>query len=167
MKSRRAALVATTGLALAAALFAAPAGAQEAEFAPLDITPTSGPAGTSITVSGDDCGGEQAFNAFVQVYFANETDVLNAVETEIAETGSWSTQIQVPAGTDPAGTYSVFATCFVDNGEDVEVNLEYEEVAFDVTGDVVTPSQPAPTPAPAPTAAAPAAPVPGDPTFSG
>ena len=165
MKSRRAALVATTGLALAAALFAAPAGAQEAEFAPLDITPTSGPAGTSITVSGDDCGGEQAFNAFVQVYFADQTQVLDAVETEIAETGSWSTQIQVPAGTDPAGIYAVFATCFVDNGEDVDVDLQYEEVAFDVTGDAVTPSQPAPTPAP--TAAAPAAAVPGDPTFSG
>lgn len=166
MKSRRAALVASTGLALVAALIAAPAGAQEAEFAPLNITPTSGPAGTSITVSGDDCGGEQAFNAFVQVYFANETDILNAVETEIAETGSWSTQLPVPAGTDPAGTYSVFATCFIDNGEDVEVNLEYEEVAFDVTGDVVTPSQPAPE-APVLTPAAPAAPTPGDPDFSG
>jgi hypothetical protein len=165
MTIRRAALAASTGLALAAALFAAPAGAQEAEFLPLDITPTSGPAGTAITVSGDDCAPEQEFNAFVQVYFANETDVLDAVETEIGGDGSWSTQISVPDGTDPAGTYAVFATCFVDNGEDVEVNAEYEEVAFDVTGDVVVPPTLEPTPAPAP--AAPAAPVPGNPTFTG
>jgi hypothetical protein len=167
MKSRRAALVATTGLALAAALFAAPAGAQESEFAPLDITPTSGPAGTSITVSGDDCGGEQAFNAFVQVYFANETDVLNAVETEIAETGSWSTQIQVPPAPTPRAPTPSSRRASWTTARTSRSNLEYEEVAFDVTGDVVTPSQPAPTPAPAPTAAAPAAPVPGDPTFSG
>jgi hypothetical protein len=149
----RAALAASTGLALLAALVAAPAGAQESDFLTLDLTPSSGRAGTVITASGDDCAPAQAFNAFIQVYFADASDILDAVASEIADSGSWSVQIEVPAGTDPAGTYEVFATCFVNNGESTDVAAEYEGVPFDVTGDVVP--------------AAPAVPVPGDPTFTG
>ena len=54
MTIRRAALVATNGLALVAALVAAPAGAQEEDpdLLPLGIAPTRGPAGTAVTASG-------------------------------------------------------------------------------------------------------------------
>jgi hypothetical protein len=159
MTIRRAALAAFTGVALLATPVVAPAGAQEQEsdLLPLSITPTTGPAGTAVTAGGAGCAPQQAFNAFIQVYFADQIDVLNAAEGEISDNGTWSLEVTVPAGTDPAGTYSVFATCFVNNGEDVEVAAEYEAAPFDVTGDVITPGP----------QAAPAAPVPGDPTFTG
>ena len=159
MTIRRAALAAFTGVALLATLVVAPAGAQEQDPAllPLSITPTSGPAGTAVTASGAACAPQQAFNAFIQVYFAGQIDVLNAAEGEVSDNGTWSLQVTVPAGTDPAGTYSVFATCFVNNGEAVEVAAEYENSPFDVTGDAIAPGP----------QAAPASPVPGDPTFTG
>src|SRR5262245_24895580 len=155
MTLRRAALAAATGLALATTLVVAPAGAQqpepEPESLPLDLTPTSGPGGTVITASGADCAPQQAFNAFVQVYFAQGDQVVNSNVHEVSDIGTWSQHIQVPSDVDPAGTYSVFATCFVDLGEDTGRAAEYEAVPFAVSGP----------------AAAPASPVPGDPTFTG
>jgi len=155
MTLRRAALSAATGLALATTLVAAPAGAQQPEPAPeslpLDITPTSGPGGTVITASGTDCARQQAFNAFVQVYLAQGDQVVNSSVHDVSDNGTWSQQIQVPGDADPAATYSVFATCFVDLGDDTDRVAEYEAVPFAVSGP----------------AAAPASPVPGDPTFTG
>lgn len=153
MTLRRAALAAATGLALATTLVAAPAGAQQPAPEPLalDITPTSGPGGTVITASGADCARQQAFNAFVQVYFAQGDRVVNSSVHDVSDNGTWSQQIQVPGDADPAATYSVFATCFVDLGDDTDRAAEYEAVPFALSGP----------------AAAPASPVPGDPTFTG
>jgi hypothetical protein len=153
MTVRRAAVAAATGLALVATLVAAPAGAQqpEPESLPLDITPTSGPGGTVITASGADCARQQAFNAFVQVYFAQGDQVLNSSVHEVSDNGTWSQQIQVPGDASPAATYSVFATCFVDAGDDTDRAAEYEAVPFAVSGPE----------------AAPAAAVAGDPSFTG
>ena len=153
MTLRRAALAVATGLALATTLAAVPAGAQQPtpEPLPLDITPTSGPGGTVITASGADCARQQTFNAFVQVYLAQGGQVVNSGVHDVSDTGTWSQQIQVPGDADPAATYSVFATCFVDLGDDTDRVAEYEAVPFAVSGP----------------AAAPASPVPGDPTFTG
>jgi hypothetical protein len=157
MTPRWAALAASSGLALAATLVVAPADAQqpEPELQPLAITPTSGPGGTVITASGADCARQQPFNAFVQVYFADEDQVLTAAQGTISDNGTWSQDIQAPGDANPATTYSVFATCFVDTGESTERAGEYEAVTFAVS---------AATPGPE---AAPASPVPGDPTFTG
>ena len=159
MTVRRVALAASTGLALAPTLVAAPASAQEQapELPPLTITPTSGPGGTVITASGADCARQQAFNAFIQVYFADEDEILNAAEGAISDNGTWSQPIQVPGDADPAATYMVFATCFVDSGQGTDPVAEYEDAPFVVSGAVVAPGQ----------QAAPASPVPGDPTFTG
>ena len=104
-----------------------------------------------ITASGADCARQQAFNAFVQVYLAQGGQVVNSGVHDVSDTGTWSQQIQVPGDADPAATYSVFATCFVDLGDDTDRIAEYEAVPFAVSGP----------------AAAPASPVPGDPTFTG
>jgi len=155
MTRTRVALAASTGLALVATLVAAPADAQqpepEPELLPLTITPTSGPGGTVITASGGDCARQQPFNAFVQVYFTDEDEVLTAAEGTISDNGTWSQDIQVPVNADPAATYSVFATCFVDTGESTERAGEYQDQPFAVSGP----------------AAAPASPLPGDPAFTG
>lgn len=151
MTPTRVALAASTGLALVAMLVVAPADAQEPELLPLTITPTSGPGGTAITASGTDCARQQPFNAFVQVYFADEDEVLGAVETTVSDNGTWAQDIQVPADANPAAAYSVFATCFVDTGEGTERAGEYEGQPFAVSGPAATP----------------AVPVPDDPSFTG
>ena len=153
MTVRLAALAASTGLALAATLVAAPADAQEPEpeLLPLTITPTSGPGGTVIRASGTDCAPLQPSAAFIQVYFADEDEVFAAVEGTVWDNGTWLREIPVPGDANPTAAYSVFATCFVDIGDSTERAAEYEAQPFSVSGP----------------AAAPAAPVPGAPVFTG
>ena len=178
MNIRRMAAVGTAGLLGAAILAAGPAGAQEGgELAPLTIDPTSGPGGTAISVSGADCLEEGAAPVSFAYLFRfdgsefTEDDILDTVEVDAADDGTWAAWLTMPAGFDPEGLYLVSATCFV--GED-QVVVDYDAVEFDLTGaapsepPVVTPPAdipPAVPVAPAPARAATA--VRAQPTFTG
>jgi hypothetical protein len=154
--SRRAAAVAVACAAAGAlALSVAPAGAQDPGSPALTVSPTSGPAGTVIAVSGGGC------TETIQVYLAIGTsfpsspaDVAATTGTEASGAGDWQTSIAVPAGLDPAGTYSVTARCYISAGEQSQTKFTYGIVPFDVTGDSTTPSTVPPTVPPT---------VPGDP----
>jgi hypothetical protein len=132
---------------------------------PLDVSPTSGPPGTVITVRGEECIPPQGVT-FVEVDMFNETaqqSVAHHVDEEAA--GSWSAQLTVPAGVDPDDAFVVIANCFFLGPEDDPILIvRYERVDFDVTEAPTTTTPPA---APAPAPAAPAKPVEAKPTFTG
>jgi hypothetical protein len=169
MNIRRMAAVGTAGLLSAAVLAGSPAGAQEGgEFAPLTVDPTSGPAGTAISVSGADCLEEGAAPVGFAVLFRfdddeTDDDILDTAEVDAADDGTWATSLTMPAGLDPEGVYVVTATCFV--GED-QVVVDYEGVEFDLTGAAPT-EPPADTPPAAPAPAPAATAVRAQPTFTG
>jgi hypothetical protein len=137
---------------------------------PLEVSPTSGPPGTVISIQGVNCistaTGSPA--AIVNIELVGES---GQASTSVAhfdvddDTGAWSTQLAVPAGADPDDTFVLTAVCAALGPEDNHIFVfEYLPVDFDVT------APPAPTtPPPTPTAppAPPAQPIPGDPTFTG
>ena len=88
----------------------------------LDITPTSGRAGTVITVSGTECGAET-----VDVIFgsAQDGEAASREDVPVADDGSWSTTITVPGDARAEQDYAVNADC----GGDF-----YGAVLFDVLG---------------------------------
>jgi hypothetical protein len=167
----------SAGIGAAAVLVAAPAGAQEPPELPLSVEPTTGGAGTVITVSGDGCTSENPEDApevdFIladEVFFFGEGEGVVADEDLVqAEDGTWSGQLTVPADVDPDLSWFVSALCFSGPGEDAEVLAVYEIVEFDVTGPPTTPTTP-PSTTPPPTTppeAPPAAPVTEEPDFTG
>jgi hypothetical protein len=172
MNMRRAAITAiaaTAAVATSALIAGVPAGAQEGEL-PLSVSPTSGSAGTLVTISGAGCVTE-AGPGDVEVYLFNEGEEEPAVVIDgivpDAE-GNWQTQGPV-LPTDPIGIHPISATCFESPESDVVV-ADYEFVDFEVTAPPTTtppttapPSQP-PVEEPE---AAPATPVPAHPTFTG
>jgi hypothetical protein len=99
---RRKIAAAALALASAVVLFATPAYGVTA-----NVSPTSGPPGTVITISGSGCPGN---TRFVRVILTDRQR--NAVGHEIDVTGSaaWSTTITVPS-TFPAGPYFVDVEC--------------------------------------------------------
>lgn len=185
MRKSRVAAVAV-GVVASVLLAGAPAGAQEGEppELPLTVTPTSGPAGTVVTVSGGDCVAEdETFVEFALLTVDNESPegpelVLVAREDAVpAEDGSWSGELTVPEGVDPDAVYYVSAVCGVEIGEEEAEGIAwYDYIEFDVTGG--QPTTPPPTVDPgvlppvtppvavAPTAA-PAVAVVAQPTFTG
>jgi len=82
----------------------------------LDVSPTTGPAGTVVTVSGDNCsdassrgsitGGGDSF--FAVIYFEAGDQSVDAPATG----GSWTQDLTVPGDT-AVGTYAIKALCFV------------------------------------------------------
>ena len=170
MNITRMAAVGTAGLLSAAVLAGGPAGAQEGgEFAPLTVDPTSGPAGTVISVSGADCveEGVATVSSAILVRFDDsetEDDLLDIADVDAAEDGTWATSLTMPAGLDPEGVYLVTAACLVAESEQLVV--DYEVVEFDLTGAAPT-EPPADTPPAAPAPAAAATPVRAQPTFTG
>jgi hypothetical protein len=171
MNIRRMAAVGTAGLLSAAILAAGPAGAQEGgELAPLTVDPTSGPAGTVISVSGADCLDEGVATVSSAYLFRfdgdepTEDDLLDIVDVDAEEDGTWAASLTMPAGLDPEGVYLVSATCFLADSE--QIVIDYEAVEFDLTGAAPT-APPADTPPPALTPAPAAAPVRAQPTFTG
>jgi hypothetical protein len=169
MNIRRAAIAATAAVATSALIAGVPAGAQEGELLPISVTPTSGPAGTLVTISGAGCVTE-AGPGDVEVYLFNEG------EEEPAETiggivpdaeGNWQTQGPV-LPTDPIGVHPISATCFESPESDVVV-ADYDFAFFEVTAPPTT-TPPTTAPPSQPTVekpAAPATPVPAEPIFTG
>ena len=178
--------VAGAALLASVALAGGNAGAQEIPLSPLDVSPTSGPAGTTITVSGGSCattdeGLEPVAVAFVFLWDGelNDEDILNGELATPEADGSWTTSFTFPDGHDPEATYLVSGFC-VGEAADPANNVllaDYDAYDFDLTGPppteppVVTPPdlppaapvEPSDSPAPAPVAT----PVPGDPNVTG
>jgi hypothetical protein len=182
MNKRRVAIAAAGGAAVAALIVGAvPVGAQEEpSLLPVSVTPTSGPAGTVATLSGDGCigeGGPGDIEAYLWDPSTVEGDPPDLFWSgEVASDGTWTAGVEFE-GTDPLGIYFLSATCFVDP-ESSEIVADYDFVEFELTATDPTPApEPTPDPAPAPQptskptrapeAATPAAPVAGDPDYTG
>jgi hypothetical protein len=129
------------------------------EGPPLEVSPTSGPPGTAITVLGEDCDPPDGQIAHVDLF--NQTAQQSVAHDDVSvDDGqeSWSAELTVPAGVDPDDAFVVVASCLMLGSEqDLILAVRYAPVAWDVIG--------APTAPPAP--AAPATPVPAEPTFTG
>ena len=134
----------------------------------LEVSPTSGPPGTVITVQGEDCAPTEPPGLIaVLVFVSDATTQLAGIEVH-PDAGSWSAQLTVPQEVDPDEAITVTADCGVFNCPDCSLTLDfsYEPAAFDVIGPTTTapPTTTPPTPAgPAP----PAQPVVAEPTFTG
>lgn len=171
----RRAVIAAAGSAAAAALTfgAVPVGAQE-PFLPISATPTSGPAGTTVDVSGAGCTSEAGPGDLLAYMWGPtsgpEDSPIGAWAGTVATDGSWTAPVMFEAS-DPIGTYTISATCFVDPESDVVV-AEYDFVDFELTAAAPAPAPPAEQPAvepavaPAP-AAAPAPAVRSQPRYAG
>ena len=146
------------------------------ESIPFQYSPTSGPPGTVIEASGDDCG-LSALNEVVLVLSTpGEGSEIASATIPVTNEGDWSGTLTVPEGT-PPGDYDLQAFCTnkppegvgsqaVDPPANVEFTYQPDPGPFTVTG---APAPP-PTTAPAPTAPASAAPAPvvaGTPSFTG
>lgn len=159
MRTKRIAAIAAAGVATT--LLAVPPASAGDGFT---VTPTSGPAGTVISVSGTGCYEDGLPDTEVTISFGDGESV--GVSTMIIpdDNGAWSGQLTVPAGVDPAGEYAVGGYCWGEIlGDNGQMIREYASVAFDVTGDGPAPTTPEPTtpttqpgPGPEPT-------VPGEP----
>lgn len=158
------------------------AGVAEAADGQFILAPTSGPAGTVITVSDadGDCAeipdGAQEPAAIAAIFGAGE-EPLAVNGADLGPNGAFSIRLTVPAGV-PAGPLDVIVLCFEGNDEDEEPFFAFDERVFTVTAPVVTapvtprPAPTTPAPAPAPTTKAapkakPAAPVKAQPRFAG
>jgi hypothetical protein len=162
-KRTAAAIVAGAAAVLVAA---PPAGAGDG----FTVTPTSGPAGTVISVSGTGCYEEGLPDRHVSIILSDGEQASASSSVVPDDNGAWSGQLTVPAGADPAGTYQVYASCWGsilgDNGQEI---LAYGPVAFDVTGGGPAPTTPTTQPnEPTPTTQPPTEPtVPGEPETPG
>jgi hypothetical protein len=99
----------------------------------ITINPTSGPAGTVINVSGTACEADTVDVALGASSGQSGDTVANRDDVAVADDGTFTTTLTVPAGSDPALTYTVVATCGDDN---------YPGQAFDVTPTSTTPTTP-------------------------
>jgi cell division septation protein DedD len=107
------------------------------------VTPTSGPAGTVIAVSGTGCYEEGLPDRHVSIILTDGEQASASSSVVPEDNGAWSGQLTVPAGADPAATYEVYASCWGsilgDNGQEI---VSYGPVAFDVTGGGTQPTTP-------------------------
>jgi hypothetical protein len=159
----------------------------------MNVTPTTlTTAGGVLTVSGDGCGnfdgGEnysQDGQVTVELYKAGDEGgtVYSHNVAEVAEDGTWSTQLTVNPGVLEAGAYSVEAICIYDYLLDAKPanalpspgqnqgSVSYGKVGITVTAATTTTAAPTTT-APSttttePGGAAPATAVPAQPTYTG
>jgi hypothetical protein len=173
---------------VSALLAGVPAGAQSEEpvLLPLTVDPTSGPAGTVITVGGEQCGGvdDGLDNSAVMALLTPDPEdplsppfIVEIGEVAAGEDGSWTGEITVPEGVDPDAPHFVTALCLaaIPGEEEPEVVAEYDFVEFDVTGEEPTTPPPTveppvdvpPPPEPETPTAPPAVPVVAPPDFTG
>jgi hypothetical protein len=155
LRYRHVAGAASAALLASVALAAGPASAQEEEpLAPLAVAPTSGPAGTVISVSGDGCLLQEGQEGLIPTGDAvllriddavTDDDVVAENIVAAAPDGTWSTSLTVPEGLDPEAVYVVAAVCFgvAEPVENTVVLVEYEPILFDVLG---SPTEPPVTP---------------------
>lgn len=178
---------AAVAVAVAATVMCAGPAAAQPDDEPnvtLDVSPTSGAAGTVITVRGEDCDLTDVGLVAVLVNLEDEVPEIGDMEVYPDDAGSWTAQPAVPPDAAPGEELVVRAACGYFDSPTSEFTLvfAYEPVTFHVTGAPTTapprtappasappatgpPAGPAPEPAPAP--APPAEPVVAEPTFTG
>lgn len=119
----------------------------------MTVDPDSGPAGTTFTVSGDDCGyipsratDKQALDSWFVVNLWFEAGDQTATAPAGGEGMSWSHDFTVPDGT-PAGDYMITAECVYNNYDGaqkvaVEIPVQlygrYDDGTFTVTEPATT-----------------------------
>lgn len=119
-----------------------------AQLTDVSITPSSGPAGTAVTVAGTACRKRGSEPAQVQILAPTlGVDVVVPVDAN----GSWSTTFTAPSGR-AEGDHTISMTCVRASGSDA-----YAPVTFTLTA----PPAPTPTTEPPPTTAPPATTTPG------
>ncbi|HEY8543428.1 MAG TPA: hypothetical protein VIL36_00205 [Acidimicrobiales bacterium] len=144
---------------VAVGMAAAPAAAGDG----FTVSPTSGPPGTVITVSGTGCFQDGYPDRSVTVVFTDGSSGATAF-TEPDDSGAWSTQLTVPDTADPDATYEVTASCWGSIlGDNGHVIIDYGPVAFDVTGGGTPPTTAPPTTQPPTTPEEPEEPGPSTP----
>ena len=156
----------------AAVLPFALAGVAHAAPDQFEMSPTSGPAGTTVTVSDDEgeCEPpETATDPYVAVIlYDDQDDIVTGNDADLDETGNFTLTFTVPDDAE-AGEYGVAVACFEGNEEDEEPFFVFEDQVFTVTATDEEPTpepttpQPQPTEEPAPAATA----VDRQPTFTG
>ncbi len=172
MNIRRAAIAATAGVVATTFLSVAAVGAGEAPLLPISVSPGSGPAGTVVTVSGEDCVNSVGPGEVdVYLFYGESEDPIGQLTALVAEDGSWSVGVEFES-TDGLGLYDITATCFLDLPESESEAIDYDWGTFDlIAGPGTTP--PPTTPPADPTdpvvapQAPPAAPVVAEPSFAG
>jgi hypothetical protein len=136
---------------IAAALAASPAGAGENPnpTLPWSATPTSGPPGTTVTVSGDGCSAPD-LSGVARIVLGDLTAlaeggtlVLATVEISAGSDGSWTGELVVPPGVDPSHSFIIGGVCQLSlAGQEPQDAGEYDGITFDVTGDGPAPTEP-------------------------
>lgn len=146
MSKKRMAAFGAVGVGVLA-LVAPPASAGDG----FTVTPTSGPVGTVISISGTGCYDEGLPDRTVSMYLTNGlTGQTNLVTPD--DNGAWSGHITVSGGLDPDLDYYVAASCWGEIlGDNGQVIQEYGPVDFDVTGDGPVPTTPTTQPPTEPT----------------
>jgi hypothetical protein len=167
--------VAAVVMAAATLIGVGPTAAQEGDepIERLDVSPTSGPPGTVITVHGENCISTipgSPMEIVDIVLLGDSAEAFVAVTHFDIHDGAWTGRLTVPAQADPDDAFVLTVTCNGLGPEDNHiVDFTYEPVDFDVTAPATTvpttPPTTAPTPAPAP--APPAAPIVAQPSFTG
>lgn len=164
-------------VSLAATVPLAMTGVASADHGGFTLSPTSGPAGTTLTVSdseGQCAPPDTATDPFVGVLlFDADGEALNGNDADLTEGGTFTITLRVPSGT-PTGTLDVAVACFEGNDEDEEPFFIFDESTFRVTaaGETAPPAKNVPAtkpkaPAPAGKGKAPAAAVKAQPKFTG
>jgi hypothetical protein len=143
-----------------AALVVATAGPASAAFAPVHTAPSSGPPGTTFTVSGSGCGPGLTLSSADFASVSSSTLRL-ALHVPVDHTGSWHTTFHVPKGSLPVLAL-VTAACFT-NGLPSLTTI-YTPATFVVTA---TPSPTSPPPPPPPTSPPTSGPTGTSPTTKG
>lgn len=136
MRPTRLATIVAATAAATLALGSAPVGAGDApESRPIVVDPTSGPAGTDITVSGTDCPGNAPIEAGLI-----DPDLGHGIAEDFDQSadddGNWTASLSVPDDAVPSTTYAVVAECLGAGAP------EYEDGEFVVTEDEAPPVLP-------------------------
>lgn len=167
MRTKQIAALAGVGIAALAVLIGTPVGAEEDPLTdePMTISPTSGPPGTAIMVSGASCI-NTGYTHEVRVTLRNDAGLaVDSAQALPAPEGSWSTRLEVPADVDPSVDLEVSAYCgkrYVTG-----VMAVYRPAMFDVTATPATTAPPTPTTTPGTPTPPPAVPLEDDPPFTG
>jgi LPXTG-motif cell wall-anchored protein len=98
------------------------------------VTPNPVAAGSSVTVTGADCTGDQLLGVDVAILNADDDSINYGFvdPSDLSDTGDWSTSVMVPGNT-ASGTYTVAAYC-----DDYVTGFEYPDVSLTVTGGTST-----------------------------
>jgi hypothetical protein len=195
MKRKRVYAAVGAGVAAAALLAATPAGATRLPSRIIEIDPTSGPVGTTVTVSGGECAGEAYYGLFKGTGWRDGL-LLTADTAEPDDEGAWSGELVVPEDVlfdqtmtvEPGTDYFVGAACvpYDHRPGDVREGLTYDDLVdvFDwikvrtnhkldlypykpVPFEVTEPAAEPPAEEPAAPEAPPAVPVVTEPTYTG